>query len=162
MLSRAAWGEASLIRMDRAKKVYKSVRFHQTGPTLTSAHPVHQHAQISGFRFSFSFCLFSSCSSWLKFSSFFTSTSETFFCVTDLPLARTRVQSTLSSHCPLSFNQHHWLTSATLIIFPFRIKFREYWESNQGCWVGSKCATSVLCSLQPYETFRSTYIPDAS
>jgi hypothetical protein len=32
--------------------------------TVTSAHPVHQHAHISGFRFSLSFCFVSSVSSW--------------------------------------------------------------------------------------------------
>ena len=40
------------------------------------------------------------------------------FCSTSLPLASTRrVQSTYSSHCPLSSKQRDWLTSATLTIF---------------------------------------------
>ena len=54
------------------------------------------------------------------------------FCSTGLPLARTRwVWSAFSRHCPLSFNQGHWLTSATLIIFHLK-KFRECWKLNPG------------------------------
>ena len=43
------------------------------------------------------------------------------FCSTGLPLARTRwVWSTFSRHSPLSSNQCHRWTSATLIIFPLK------------------------------------------
>ena len=47
-----------------------------------------------------------------------------YFCRTGLPLARTRwAWSTFSSHCPLSSNQHRWLTWATSIIFSSEEKF---------------------------------------
>ena len=43
------------------------------------------------------------------------------FCSTGSPLASTRwVWLTFSSHCPLSSNQHRWLTSAASIIFPLK------------------------------------------
>ena len=53
-----------------------------------------------------------------------------FFGITSLPLAFTRwVQSTFSSHCPLSSKQRHWLTSAKVTIFSFE-KYHESQELN--------------------------------
>ena len=53
-----------------------------------------------------------------------------FFCITSLPLAFTRwVQSTFSSHCPLSSKQRHWLTSAKVTIFSIE-KYQESQELN--------------------------------
>ena len=66
-------------------------------------------------------------------------------CCTGLPFSRTSwVWSTFSSHCPLSYNQRHWLTSATSTIVTLKI------FGNAGNWlwgflVRSEYATSVLC-----------------
>ena len=70
-----------------------------------------------------------------------------YFFSTCLPLAGTRwVRSSFSSHCPLSSNQRHWLTSATSIIFPVNI-FGECWESNPRL-LGEK-QVCYLCAMQP-------------
>ena len=72
---------------------------------------------------------------------------KNFFCRTGFPLARTRwVQSIFSSHCPLSSNQCHWLTSATLIIFPPEV-FWECWELNLGLL--SEKQVCYLYAMQP-------------
>ena len=91
------------------------------------------------------------CRHHLKFLSFLLSkccpaNRSATFCNTGSPLARTRwVRSKFSSCCPLSSNQRHRLTTASLIIFRLK-KFWECWESNLELLVRSKYATSVLCS----------------
>ena len=69
------------------------------------------------------------------------------FCSTWLPLAITRrIWSTFSSHCPLSYSQRHWLTSATSIIL-YQKFFWECWESNLGL-LGEN-HVCYLCAMQP-------------
>ena len=58
---------------------------------------------------------------------------------------RSGFESTFSSHCPLSSNQHRWLTSAASIISPLK-EFRECWASNTGL-LGEKQV--YLCATQP-------------
>ena len=66
---------------------------------------------------------------------------------TGLPVAQTRwVQSTFSSHCPLSYNQCRWLTSAALVTFPLK-KFWECWESNPGLLGENQVC--YLCAMRP-------------
>ena len=65
------------------------------------------------------------------------------FCSTSLPLANSRlVQLTFSSLCPLyskvKKSQQHLKILENI--------FWERWETNQGWWVRSKNAASVLCS----------------
>ena len=62
------------------------------------------------------------------------------------PLASTRrVRSTFSSHCPLSSNQRHWLTSSMSVIFSSEFCC-ECWESHPG-QLGPEASmlTIVLC-----------------
>ena len=64
-----------------------------------------------------------------------------------MPLACTRwVRSTFSSHCLLSSNQCHWLTSATSIIVPLKF-FWDSWESNPGQL--DEKQVCYLCAMQP-------------
>ena len=73
-----------------------------------------------------------------------------FMCNIGLPLAWTRwVPSTFSSHCPLSSKQQHWITSASLIIFPLK-KFRECWEVNLINWCSFVCCANLHFIIQAH------------
>ena len=60
------------------------------------------------------------------------------FCSTGLPLAKTRwIRSTFSIHCPLSSNQCHWLTLATLIMFHLNFLGNAVIEPRAAVWESS-------------------------
>ena len=74
---------------------------------------------------------------------------EVVFCSTNLPLASTTwVWSIFSSHCPLSFKQCSWWSSATSTISSYEI-FWERWESNPGQLGLEPSMISILLCCSP-------------